>query len=162
MEKTMATFLKLTALALTGLILVPSGAHLFELPAKMALDREDYFIVQGIYAGWAFFAIPILGAITANLAVYFLERRNDRATATYALIAASLVTISLGIFFAWVFPGNQATVNWTEMTANWEDLRRAWEYGHAANAIIVFGALLATGRALIGCRPASSASNASA
>ena len=35
------------------------------------------------------------------------------------------------------------------MPDNWEALRRKWEYGHAANALIVFAALLATGRALI-------------
>jgi hypothetical protein len=156
MEKSMSTLLKLTALALTGLALVPSGTHLFELPAKLALERNEYFLVQGIYAGWALFAVPIVGAIVANVAVYFVERRRERATATYALIAASLVTVSLGIFFAWVFPGNQATANWTEMTPNWEDLRQAWEYGHAASAVIVFGALLSIGRALIGCRTGSS------
>jgi hypothetical protein len=68
MEKSMSTLLKLTALALTGLTLVPSGAHLFELPAKLALERNEYFLVQGIYAGWALFAVPIVGAIVANVA----------------------------------------------------------------------------------------------
>ena len=60
------------------------------------------------------------------------------------------IILSLVVFFIWVFPGNQATANWTEMPDNWEALRRQWEYGHAANAVIVFAALLATGRALIG------------
>ena len=156
----MSTLLKLTALALTGFVLVPSGAHFFELPAKMALERDEYFIVQGIYAGWALFAVPIIGAIIANVAVYFVERRRERATATYALVAAGLGTVSLGVFFGWVFPGNQATANWTEMTGNWEDLRQAWEYGHAANAVIAFAALLAIGRALIGCRTGASSSDA--
>jgi hypothetical protein len=32
---------------------------------------------------------------------------------------------------------------------SWAELRRYWEYGHAANALILFAALLATGRALI-------------
>ena len=45
--------LKILALILTAIILVPSGAHLFELPGKINLDREAYFIVQGIYYGWA-------------------------------------------------------------------------------------------------------------
>jgi hypothetical protein len=33
-------FLRLTALALTALVLVPSGAHLFELPGKIGLPRD--------------------------------------------------------------------------------------------------------------------------
>jgi hypothetical protein len=148
----MSTLLKLAALALTGLALVPSGAHFFEMPAKIALDRHEYFVVQGIYAGWILFAIPIFGAIAANLGVYLVERRRDRIAASYALIAAALVAVSLGVFFIWVFPGNQETANWTEMTADWQDLRQAWEYGHAVNAGLMFGALLAVGRSLIGCR----------
>ena len=49
------TFLTLMTLALTVIVLVPSGAHLFELPGKIGLPRDAYFTVQGIYAGWAWF-----------------------------------------------------------------------------------------------------------
>lgn len=146
----MSTFLKLTALALTGITLVPSGAHFFELPAKLGLERTEYFVVQGIYAGWAWFVIPILGAILANVAVFLAERRRDPTAAGYALVAAALVVVSLGVFFGWVFPGNQATSNWTSVPPDWQSVRQSWEYGHAANALILFVALLAIGRALIG------------
>jgi hypothetical protein len=40
------------AVLLTALALVPSGAHLFELPNKIDLARDAYLTVQGIYAGW--------------------------------------------------------------------------------------------------------------
>ena len=36
------------------------------------------------------------------------------------------------------------------MPDDWEALRRRWELGHAANALVVFAALLATGRAIMG------------
>lgn len=144
--------LKLIALGLTGLILIPSGAHLFEMPAKIGLDRDAYFTVQGIYAGWAWFAVPIFAAILANGALFLAERRHDSAAARAALLSGALIIMSLIVFFIWVFPGNQATANWTEMPDDWETLRRQWEYGHAANAVIVFGALLATARALISSR----------
>ena len=52
---------------LTALALVPAGAHLFELPNKIGLDQEPYFIVQGIYRGWALFGIVLFGALAANL-----------------------------------------------------------------------------------------------
>ncbi len=142
--------LKILTLALTALILVPSGAHLFELPAKITLDRDDYFTVQQIYAGWALFGAPILGAIAANGALFLALRKRDPASASWALISCALIAISLTVFFIWVFPGNQATANWTRPTENWEALRTQWEYGHAANAFIVFAAFLATARAAIG------------
>ena len=145
-------FLKLTALFLTALALVPSGAHLFELPGKIALDREAYFTVQGIYAGWAWFAVPIFAAIIANMALFLAERRRDPAAARAALVSSALIVLSLAVFFTWVFPGNQATANWTSIPDDWQARRQAWEYGHAAGALIVFGALLATGRAIIGSR----------
>jgi hypothetical protein len=145
--------LRLTALALTALILMPSGAHLFELPGKIGLDRDAYFRVQAIYAGWAFFAIPIFAALAANGALYFAERGRDSAAARAALVSCILIVASLAVFFIWVFPGNRTTANWTDAPENWQVLRRHWEYGHAASAVLVFGALMATGRAIMGPRP---------
>jgi hypothetical protein len=39
--------------------LVPTGAHLFELSAKLAMSPSDYMVVQGIYRGGAQFGIVI-------------------------------------------------------------------------------------------------------
>jgi hypothetical protein len=138
------TFLRILTLALTALILVPSGAHLFELPGKIGLGQDAYFTVQGIYAGWSMFAVPIFAAILCNLALFVAERRRAPGAARWALVSAALIALSLGVFFAWVFPGNQATANWTMQPEGWEALRSRWEYGHAANAVVVFGAFLAT------------------
>ncbi|MCV0396776.1 MAG: DUF1772 domain-containing protein [Rhizobiaceae bacterium] len=140
--------LKLVALALTAIAFAPGAAHLFELPAKIDLGQDDYLLVQGIYAGWALFAVPIFAAIAANMALFVKLRRLDPTAARSAFLASALIAISLIIFFIWVFPANQATENWTTMPANWDELRRNWEYGHAVNALIMFVALLATGRAI--------------
>ena len=142
-------FIRLLTLALTAMILVPSGAHLFEMPRKITLDREAYFTVQAIYAGWAWFAISIIAATVSNGALFVIERSRNPASARTALISSLLITASLGVFFVWVFPANLATVNWTQVPGNWQELRRQWEYGHAANALIIFVALLATGRAIM-------------
>lgn len=138
------TLLRVLALLLTALILIPSGAHLFELTGKIGLDRDAYFIVQGIYAGWANFAFPVFAAILANGALFFSQRRRDPAAARWALVSAALIVVSLVVFFLQVFPGNQATANWTVMPDDWARLRLHWEYGHAVNAGIVFLALFAT------------------
>ncbi|SER64357.1 hypothetical protein SAMN05421690_104723 [Nitrosomonas sp. Nm51] len=144
-------FLKLLALTLTAIILVPSGAHLFELPGKTGLDREAYFIVQGIYNGWALFAIPIFAAILANAALFAAQRHRNCKSAFWALTSSILIMISLAVFFTYVFPANEATVNWTIKPENWEALRENWEYGHAANAVIVFFAFIASALAAV-CR----------
>jgi hypothetical protein len=143
------TSLKIAALALTALILTPSAAHLFELPGKMRLDRDAYFVVQSIYAGWALFGVPILAAILANGALFVALRRSDRTAARWALASAALIALSLAVFFTWTFPANQATANWTVAPEAWEGLRQAWEHSHAANALIVFAAFLATAMAAV-------------
>ena len=45
------------------------------------------------------------------------------------------------IFFAWTYPANQATRNWTVVPPNWLQLRQHWEYAHATNAVLTFVAL---------------------
>jgi hypothetical protein len=143
------TTLRVLALVLTAIVLVPSGAHLFELPGKIGLDRDAYFVVQGVYAGWAFFGVPILAAILANGGLFVTLRSREPSTARWALASALLIAVSLALFFTWTFPANQATANWTHKPENWEVLRREWEYSHAANAVIVFSAFIATAIATV-------------
>lgn len=141
--------LRMIAVALMAIVLVPSGAHLFALPAKIGMEREAYFIAQSVYSGWALFGIPIIGAIVATGGLALAERRRDPVAARWAGAAALLVLASLLVFFVWIFPANQETANWTRQPDGWEALRRRWEWGHAANALIVFGAFLATVMAVI-------------
>ena len=136
-------FLKLVAFGLTALILFQAA-----LIFSSCQVGEAYFTVQ-ICAGWAWFAVPIVAAIVANGALSLAEHRRDRIAARAALISSALIVVTLVIFFIWVFPANYATSNWTLIPDSWAELRRHWEYGHAANALILFAALLATGRTLI-------------
>jgi len=130
------------ALVFTALALVPAGAHLFELPNKIGLAQADYFVVQGIYRGWALFGIALFGALGANLAAAVLVRRQ-RAPFWLAFLSFLLVGATLLIFFTWTYPANQATSNWTVVPENWQELRLQWEYAHATNAVLTFLALCA-------------------
>jgi hypothetical protein len=125
------------ALAFTALALVPSGAHLFELPGKIGLGAEQYFIVQSVYRGWSLFGIVLFGALIANLALA-LVLRNRGAPFVLALFACFCIALTLVVFFIWTYPANQATDNWMIIPNNWEQLRREWEYSHAANAVATF------------------------
>lgn len=143
------TTLRIITIALTAIVLIPGGAHLFELPGKIRLDQAAYFTVQGIYAGWALFGAPLIAAILANVALYLAERGQRPTVARWALVSAVLITVSLGLFFAVVYPTNQETANWTIQPENWEVLRSRWEYGHGINAVIIFLAFLATSLAVV-------------
>ena len=127
-------------MVLTALALVPVGAHLAALPNKIGLPQEQYFVVQGIYRGWALFGLVLFGALAANLTLAVMLRRR-RAPFWLALAAFALVAGTLAVFFAWTYPANQTTSDWTVAPDNWRDLRVRWEYSHAVNAVLTFVAL---------------------
>ena len=129
--------LQFIAIVLTALALVPSGAHLLALPNKIHLSESNYFITQNIYRGWALLGIVLIAALLAN-ATLALLMREQRIPFVFTLITAVCLLTTLAIFFAFTFPANQATNNWTEVPANWEELRWQWEVSHAVNAVITF------------------------
>jgi len=127
------------ALVLTALALVPAGAHLFEMAHKLGLGREAYFIAQGLYNGWALLGTFMIAAMILNA---WLAWRGASSRAWHGA-AALLLAAALANFFAFTYPANQATRNWTSQPENWELLRRQWEYSHAVGAVLVFAALCA-------------------
>jgi hypothetical protein len=132
--------LQFVAIILTALALVPGGAHLFELPHKISLPEEQYFVVQSIYRGWALFGTVIIAAIAANLVLAFMFFRRRRPF--WPSLAAGLILAgALIVFFGWTYPANQVSDNWTVIPSDWEALRQQWEWSHAANAILTFIAL---------------------
>jgi hypothetical protein len=133
-------FVSLLAVLLTALALVPGGAHLLEQSNKMRMGRDDYFLVQSIYRGWALAGVVLLGALAANIYAAVL-RRGEGASAWASAGAAILLVATLVIFLIWTLPANRATSNWTVPTADWIALRRQWEFSHAVNAVITFLAL---------------------
>ena len=128
------------AVVLTALALVPVGAHLAALPNKIGLPKEQYFVAQGVYRGWALFGLVLFGALAANLTLAVMLRRR-RAPFWLALTAFVLVAGTLAVFFAWTYPANRATSDWTVAPDDWRELRVRWEYSHAVNAVLTFVAL---------------------
>jgi hypothetical protein len=136
------------AVVLAGLALVPVGAHLAALPNKIEMDANSYLAAQQIYAGWAWFAVIDVAAIVMAGALALLLRGGGAA---FWLSAAGclLQIVAMVVFFLFVFPGNQATENWTSLPDNWQALRTSWEYGHGADGIITFFAFIAIVLAVI-------------
>ncbi|MEZ5779117.1 MAG: hypothetical protein R3E44_12230 [Paracoccaceae bacterium] len=109
-------------------------AHAMELPHKLAMTGEEYFITQKIYAGWNRLAYVLLLELLGIVAVIFLYRHVP-AVLWPAVAALVFLLASQAIFWIWTFPANVATNNWTEQPETWEQLRRQWEYSHFAGMV---------------------------
>ena len=129
------------SLLFVALALAPAMAHLLELPNKMTLSREEYLIVQQIYRGWALLGIVIFAALLSTLSLAVLVRHNRRLF-VLTLTALLCIASSLVVFFAFTYPANQVTDNWTHLPDNWLELRRQWEYSHATGAALYLVALV--------------------
>ncbi|HRO13157.1 MAG TPA: hypothetical protein PK452_16645 [Amaricoccus sp.] len=118
-----------SAMALGGAL-----AHLFELPNKIALPQEEYFIVQQVYRGWDRLGWLLLVELASIVAVAVLSRRDPRLFRPL-LAAALLLLAAQAVFWTFTFPVNVATDNWTAVPEGWERLRARWEYSHAVGAL---------------------------
>ena len=114
--------------------------HLAELLNKIDLPREQYFVVQSIYAGWALFGFPVFAALF-SLLVLVISLRRERRPMIWALVAFLCIVATQVVFWTWTYPMNVATNKWTTIPENWEALRRQWEYAHAVNAVLTFIAI---------------------
>ncbi|MEI2805455.1 hypothetical protein [Albidovulum sp.] len=129
-----------TALALGGGL-----AHLYAIANKLDLPVDEYFAAQRAYDGWDMLGVVLSVELTAMIAAAVLSR-SDRRVFRLTLLAIALVLAAQVIFWAFTFPANRATANWTEVPENWEALRRQWEYSHLAGALChlaAFAALVA-------------------
>src|SRR5262249_51264506 len=134
--------IQLLAIVAVALYLVPTGAHLFELPHKMRLSPAEYMTVQQIYAGWQLFGIAITVALLTTLVNTVLVRADRRAFA-WSLTAFLALAATQSVFWAFTYPVNVATRFWTVSPEPFETARRQWEYSHAASAMLTFVALVA-------------------
>ena len=144
--------LLLASVLLVAISMAATWAHLLEMPAKLALSRNDYFVVQQIYRGWAWLGIPIFSALASTSALAVVSRA-ERSLVIAAASAAACIVLALIVFFSFTFPANQATANWTSIPDNWAALRRRWEYAHAVEALLYFAALVILAGAAVMRRP---------
>ena len=132
-------FLSILFVALT---MAPSVAHLLELPNKISLPADDYLTVQQIYRGWALLGVVILGAVLST-AAHLIVLRLRRQPWLLAAVGLACLIAGQAVFWAFTFPANQETSNWTMLPNNWTHLRAQWEYSHAAGALLNLSAFVA-------------------
>jgi hypothetical protein len=117
----------------TALALGAALAHALELPNRIGMSREQYFIVQRAYDGWNRLAYLLAAELAGILAVSWLHRAEPRVLWP-ALVALGCLVAAQATFWIWTFPANQATANWTVQPDIWDTLRRQWEYSHLVGA----------------------------
>ncbi|MFC7399064.1 DUF1772 domain-containing protein [Chelatococcus sp. GCM10030263] len=116
-----------TALALGGAL-----AHALEMPNKIGMSRDQYFVVQQAYRGWSLLGFLLLIELGSMIAIAALSSEPWVRWPTVAAIA--FLVGAQALFWIYTYPANVATQNWTVVPDNWEILRRQWEYSHAAGA----------------------------
>lgn len=132
-----ASFVSLT---LTAVVMAAAVAHLLELPAKMTLNGSEYLTVQQIYRGWALLGTVVYAALAATLVLAIMVRTQRRVLRL--VVAAILCMVAAQIvFWAYTYPVNQETSNWTLLPEHWQQLRMRWEFSHAVGAVLQFSAL---------------------
>ena len=125
---------------LTSLMLGAGLAHVYTLPNKMRLSREEYLTVQKIYAGWSWLGVVLVAALVCTLIAAAMLYNRPKAL-LLTLTALILLGGSLIVFFQYTDPVNQETANWTTLPADWQPLRDQWEYSHAVTAGLYLGAM---------------------
>lgn len=138
---------------LLAICLVPAGAHVAEMPTKLALPPDQYMVVQQIYRNWAFFGIPINASILALIVQCWRFRAGGAAFLWSALALLAMVGTQI-VFWTRVYPINVETQNWTVSPAAFDVARHQWETGHLISAALTFLALIFAVLALAQ-RPAS-------
>ena len=116
-------------------------AHLYALPNKIEMTKQAYLVAQQAYRGWATLAVVVIGEILALLVLSIMVRLR-RLVFGLSFGAFLCVAGGLAIFWAYTFPANRATGNWTTLPDNWMTLRAQWEYSHAAGAALTLVAFV--------------------
>jgi hypothetical protein len=145
--------LQVLTLLFTALALVPSAAHLLELPNKINLSQDEYLTAQKLYRGWQFVGIVVIAALLSTVALA-LALRSQFESLVAAIVAVACIAGTQLIFWIFTFPVNLKTANWSTLPGDWLYLRRRWEYSHAAGAVLNLVAFIATSLAVIWSRNA--------
>jgi len=121
------------ALLATALALGAALAHALELPNKINLAKDEYFVVQKVYRGWSQLGYLLAVELIAMLIVAALSRHEPRVLRP-TIIAIVCLIAAQAVFWTLTYPANVVTDNWTAVPAQWEDVRTRWEYSHLAGA----------------------------
>lgn len=153
----MLVILRLVSLFLVVATVIPSVAHVLELPGKLRLTREQYFAVQRIY----YPGFTVIGAAEplSILAVAALLALTPRGTTMFWLITGAMLASVLTHVFYWTLtaPVNKVWLRDETLSggaerffaaggnvaeSDWTVLRDRWEWSHLYRAAASVTALV--------------------
>ena len=118
----------------TALAMGAALAHALELPKKIGLSADEYFIVQKIYRGWNKLAY-LLGVEFFGMVLLLYLNWSCAGVRKLLLLAMVCLAAAQAAFWLYTYPANRLTADWTLRPENWEALRDQWEYSHLAGAV---------------------------
>jgi hypothetical protein len=148
----MVAVLQIVGLILIVLALVPALAHALELPGKLRLDKDAYFVVQPIY--YPGFTIAGISEPVAVIATVILLALTPRGSAEFWLTLAALLGLIAmhAVYWLVTHPVNNFWLQGQQLgglgsgffsvgsaskerrPSDWTALRDRWEYSHVARA----------------------------
>jgi len=162
----MVDVLQLLSLVLAVLALVPVLAHALELPGKLRLTKDAYFVVQPIYyPGFTIAGISEPVAIISTLVLLVITPRGS--TDFWLSLGALLGLIGMhAVYWLFTHPVNNFWLQGKELSGlgsrffsfglasdenrqsdtgpvDWKRLRDRWEYSHVARAGLAFLSFIA-------------------
>ena len=137
----MTALVRILSVLSVALYLVPTGAHLAEMRAKFALSQDAYMSAQRPYDDWALFGAVLFAAILLT-ALNAVLSRASRVGRWLSATACLFLMSDLALFFAFTYPVNLASQNWTIVPPDFDAARLQWEVSHAASAAIIFVTLI--------------------
>lgn len=157
----MTLTLKFVSLFLVVATVVPSVAHVLELPGKLRLTREQYFAVQPIY--YPGFTIAGMAEPVSILVLIALVVMTPVGTVNFWLLIGTTLLAALAHLLYWILTApvnkvwlrNETISNSAQRffdaganiaDADWTLLRDRWERSHVLRAIasvVAFGLLAA-------------------
>jgi hypothetical protein len=159
----MDSILPVVTVMIVVLAATPAIAHALELPGKLRLDRDAYFVVQRIYyPGFTIAGIAEFLAMIATAALLLAPASLPRIAVLIALLG--LVAMH-AVYWVVIHPVNRrwlageglsragsrffaadptgARAREPAHEADWRVLRDRWEYAHVARAVLSTLSLLA-------------------
>jgi hypothetical protein len=133
--------LRIISVLLSAILLVPAGAHVASIANKLKLEADQYLAAQRAYDGWSYFGVPIFGLGVALITLGVASYRSGKPIALVLTAFASFL-LAQAIFWAFTYPVNKATSNWTMLPDDWEAMRMQWEWSHAGGAVFTLAALV--------------------
>jgi hypothetical protein len=142
---TLLRVLRFSSIMSTAVAMTAAVAHLMELPAKRRYEPVLYVrLHRTLYWNFGRIAGPAesLAVLTTCVLAWWRRRQTPTAFSPTAAAAGGL-TAAHAAFWAIVNPVNVEMVRWPldAIPANWTTARDRWEYGHAARACLLTGAL---------------------